>query len=165
MGFAARLSEEHDGNPAWKDLQLTYVINQDPASLESGSLEHLKDNTFGVGADRAAGEAKRTVILDKSKAFNGYLGTEEFTVFGQLLRLLSGYWLPMVFRSLLAYKPRNFLTAFIDVRIGSAVWRGRTPGGLVLTDPGGSVVLKHFETQPGDHVDWEKLTAAVELLK
>ena len=34
------------------------------------------------------------------------------------------------------------------------------PGGLVVVDKKGDVVLKHSETQPGDHVDWKKLTGA-----
>ena len=158
MGFARKLAEDHDSNPAFSKLNLVYVVNQGPMDLESGSLDHLKDNIFGDGR---AGESKRTVLLDKSKAFYSYLGTEEFTVVGQLARLLSGYWLPMVFKSLYNYWPRNFLTAFVDVRIGSFVWRGRTPGGLLVVDAGSNVVLKHAETQPGDHVDYDALTAAV----
>ena len=37
-------------------------------------------------------------------------------------------------------------------------------GGLVVVDKKGDVVLKHSETQPGDHVDWTKLTDAVAAL-
>ena len=53
----------------------------------------------------------------------------------------------------------------LDVRIGSFVWRGRTPGGLLVVDKNQKVVLKHSETQPGDHVDYGALTAAVNGLK
>ena len=67
----------------------------------------------------------------------------------------------MIILSLWAYPPRNFLTAFIDVRIGSAVWRSRTPGGVVLVDAKGEVVLKHSETQPGDHVAWPALATNI----
>ena len=161
MGFARKLSEEHDSNAAWTNLNIVYVVNQGPDSLETGSLEHLKDNAFGVGNARAAGEAKRTIMLDRAKTFYGYLGTSEFSVLGQLARLLSGYWLPTIARSLWNHTPRGFVTALIDVRIGSFVWRGRTPGGVLLADSGETAVLTHAETQPGDHVEWEALNRGV----
>ena len=161
MGFAAKLTGEHDNNPAWKSLSLVFVVNQPPETLEQGSLEHLKDNCFGVGSARAAGAAKRTILLDRSKSFNEFLGTEEYSGLGQLARIFSGYWARLILKSLYMYPPRNFLTAFVDVRIGSFVWRGRTPGGIVLASAGGKVLLKHSETQPGDHVDWDALSAGV----
>ena len=120
---------------------------------------------FGMDSARSVGEAKRTVLLDQAKTFYGFLGTTEFSIVGQAARLLSGYWLPMVFKSLWTYFPRNFLHALVDVRIGSFVWRGRTPGGLVLADTSGRVVLQHAESQPGDHVDFAALTSAVLALK
>ena len=165
MGFARKLSEEHESNVAWKKLELVYVINQPPESLESGSMEHLKDNCFGEGAARAAGEAKRTILLDRNKAFYGFLGTEEFSFLGQLARILSGYWMRMIVTSLWKYQPRGLLTALVDVRIGSAIWRGRTPGGVIVVDGGGEILLQFAESQPGDNVDFTALTSAVLALK
>ena len=99
MGFAAKLADEHESNPAWQRLQLVYVVPQAPATVESGSIEHLKDQCFGVGAARSAGEAKRTVVFDAGRKFYGFLGTTEFSIVGLLARIFSGYWLPLVFRS------------------------------------------------------------------
>ena len=72
----------------------------------------------------------------------------------------------MIAMSLIRYTPPFFFSkyAFGDPRVANFIWRGRTPGGLVVVDKKGDVVLKHSETQPGDHVDWKKLTDAVAAL-
>ena len=92
MGFAARLADMHDSDPSWAAVRLVYVVNQPPSTLEHGSIEHLKDQCFGIGeAARRAGEARRTVLLDPHRRFYAALGTRELSVVGLFARILSGY--------------------------------------------------------------------------
>lgn len=159
MGFSAKLADEHDSNPAWADLSIGFVMPR--IDLEEGTLEHVRCNTFGIGEKRAAGEAKRTVLLDETRSFYSFLGQSEFSIPGVFARILSCYWIPKIVRSLCTYPPRDFLHAVIDPRIGSAVWRGRIPGGVILVTTSGEVVYKHAESQPGDAPDWHTLQAKV----
>lgn len=159
MGFSAKLADEHDSNPTWADLSVGFVMNR--IDLEEGSLDHVQCNTFGIGDKRAAGEAKRTVLLDETRSFYSLLGQSEFSTPGVFARIFSCYWIPRIVHSMYKYPPRDFLRALIDPRIGSAVWRGRTPGGVILVTTRGEVAFKHAESQPGDAVDWNTLQAKV----
>ena len=166
MGFAAALSAEVEKNPAWKGLNMCFVTAQSPevgVEVEASSVDVLKDACFGVAH---AGEATSTILHDPSKSLYEFLGTEQFSIIGQLARFLSGYWIRLIAMSLIKYTPPFFFSkyAFGDPRVANFIWRGRTPGGLVVVDKKGDVVLKHSETQPGDHVDWKKLTNAVAAL-
>lgn len=86
--------------PKWKDLGLGFVIHR--ADAEESTLNHCKDNFFGVadGGAREAGEAKRTVLLDETRSFFNLLGNSEYSVAGVFLQLLSGYWLPGVIKGI-----------------------------------------------------------------
>ena len=96
MGFAAALSAEAAKNPAWKGLNMCFVTAQSPevgVEVEASSVDVLKDACFGVAH---AGEATSTILHDPSKSLYEFLGTEQFSIVGQLARFLSGYWIRMI---------------------------------------------------------------------
>ena len=119
MGFAAALSAEAAKNPAWKGLNMCFVTAQSPevgVDVEASSVDVLKDACFGV---EHAGEATSTILHDPSKSLYEFLGTEQFSIIGQLARFLSGYWIRMIAMSLIKYTPPFFFSkyAFGDPRV------------------------------------------------
>ena len=75
---------------------MCFVTAQSPkvgVEVEASSVDVLKDACFGV---EHAGESTSTILHDPSKSLYEFLGTEQFSIVGQLARFLSGYWIRMI---------------------------------------------------------------------